>query len=321
MKDKTVSIIIPVYNAEKYVCDCIESILNQTYKNIEVLIIDDGSTDGSLNLLLKYEKKDSRVVLVHKSNSGVSATRNVGLNLVKGDYITFVDSDDWVEPEYIEILTSAAEAYRCDVVACNVSMDYQNQVKKRKIKEITESELLTDSKRIFQEMADCESYTLHIAGKLMKSKLIKNVRFSDLCYAEDAYFNRKIFSESNSIYKMPYAGYHYRVNGDSASEKRENLKRNMFDDIKMCMYTREICIQSGFDIDISYLYWKITYDVFHILTNEFHFSSDEMKKMKEIIKEIKGKYLKRYREKLVLAFVRVFLKFKFFYGKWGFYLL
>ena len=94
--DDLISVIVPVYNVEEYLDRCIESIVNQTYKNLEILLIDDGSTDNSYNICDKWAKKDNRIKVVHKENGGVSSARNVGLDVATGDYIGFVDSDDYI---------------------------------------------------------------------------------------------------------------------------------------------------------------------------------------------------------------------------------
>jgi len=103
-----VSVIVPVYNAEKYIEECIESILNQVYESIEVIMINDGSTDSSGQICEYYEKKDSRVRCIHSDNRGVSAARNLGIKYSRGDYIHFVDSDDTIDPEMISLLVEAA---------------------------------------------------------------------------------------------------------------------------------------------------------------------------------------------------------------------
>ena len=118
MMNKLVSIIIPVYNVEKYLAECIESVLKQTYQNIEILLIDDGSPDNSGKICDEYEEKDSRVRVIHKENGGVSSARNVGLEQANGEYITFIDSDDFVSESYIEELYIALENGNSDLAFC-----------------------------------------------------------------------------------------------------------------------------------------------------------------------------------------------------------
>lgn len=98
-----ISVIVPVYNVENYLCKCVDSIINQTYNNLEIILVDDGSTDGSASICDEYVLKDSRVKVIHKENGGVSSARNIGIAEASGEYICFVDSDDWLELDYFEI--------------------------------------------------------------------------------------------------------------------------------------------------------------------------------------------------------------------------
>ena len=113
-----ISIIVPVYNVEQYLDDCLVSILNQTYKNLEIILIDDGSTDNSGKICDEYAKKDSRIIVFHKENGGVSSARNAGLRIAKGIYIGFVDPDDWIAEDMYEVLYLNAKKYDADVSVC-----------------------------------------------------------------------------------------------------------------------------------------------------------------------------------------------------------
>lgn len=131
-----ISIIIPVYNVEKYLPRCLESVLNQTYKDIEVILVNDGSKDKSLNICNQYAKKDSRITVVDKVNEGVSVARNAGLAAATGDYIGFVDADDWIEPYMYESMLNTVEKYKCNIAFCNFSKDtkYARYYKRIKVK-------------------------------------------------------------------------------------------------------------------------------------------------------------------------------------------
>jgi len=122
MDQPLVSIILPVYNAQNHLARCIGSILNQTYKNIELIILNDGSKDHSLPVCEEFRAKDSRIVLVDKENSGVSDTRNLGLKLAGGEYVQFVDSDDYIDPDFTQHLVEAAEAHHADLVIAPYKM-------------------------------------------------------------------------------------------------------------------------------------------------------------------------------------------------------
>lgn len=97
-----ISIVVPVYNAEKYIVKCMDSLINQTYGNIEIIVINDGSKDRTKNILDKYALNDKRIKIIHKENTGVSDTRNIGINISTGEYVCFVDADDWLDSDYIE---------------------------------------------------------------------------------------------------------------------------------------------------------------------------------------------------------------------------
>lgn len=123
-----ISVIVPVYNTAEQLLKCIESILNQTYEDIELILIDDGSTDGSETIVDKYAAKDSRIKIVHQENQGESAARNKGLELATGDIITFVDCDDWIEPNMYELLINEMSEYNLDIAACGWSKDYDDKI-------------------------------------------------------------------------------------------------------------------------------------------------------------------------------------------------
>lgn len=130
-----ISIIVPVYNVEKYLRACLDSIINQTYKELEIILVDDGSTDGSGSICDEYALMDIRVRVLHNTNCGVSSARNSGLEVAKGECVCFIDSDDTIECNYIECLANAWMEYKCDLVICNIKDLYPNRISlKRKLK-------------------------------------------------------------------------------------------------------------------------------------------------------------------------------------------
>lgn len=131
--NEKISIIVPVYNAELYVERCLESICNQTYKNIEILVIDDGSTDNSFKICKEFEKKDARVKLIHKDNEGVSRTRNVALEQASGSYIMFVDSDDWIKENMCQLMLNSITDEESDVAICEYIHYIERENKEKKI--------------------------------------------------------------------------------------------------------------------------------------------------------------------------------------------
>ena len=119
---KLISVIVPAYKTEKYIRQCVDSILNQTYKNLEIILVDDGSPDKCPEICDAYAKQDDRIIVIHQDNAGVSAARNKALDICRGDYISFVDSDDWLEPETYDSVMQAIHQHNVDVVlfAANV---------------------------------------------------------------------------------------------------------------------------------------------------------------------------------------------------------
>ena len=209
MKQPLVSIIVPVYNAEKYLEECIDSIFTQTYPNLEVLLIDDGSKDRSGEICDKYASKDSRIVVHHKPNSGVSRTRNYGLDHCHGDWIAFVDSDDYIDSHYVENFIAHDADYV--VGGYNTFGISEHNVQAEK------EHLL----RLPNDIKDIDAYTktpeinivYHICGKVFKRQIIEqlHVRFvEDMILAEDCCFNLDYIRGCKQIMIIPYAGYYYR---------------------------------------------------------------------------------------------------------------
>lgn len=180
------SFIVPVYNTENYVGRCLDSILNQTYKNFEVICVDDGSTDDSLSILKSYEEKDSRVKVFSQKNSGVFAARNLGLAESEGESISFVDSDDWIHPQFLEVLNETRSMTRADVVVC----DY-----KRTVQYIIEGFPKIVIKPKFMSHLDImengrTSIKNYIWGRIYSKRILQGCSFvEDLKIGEDTAFN------------------------------------------------------------------------------------------------------------------------------------
>lgn len=128
MEEKLISIIVPVYNVEKYLKECIDSVISQTYKNLEIILVDDGSTDKSGEICDEYSKKDSRIKVIHKENGGLSDARNVALDIAKGEYIGFVDSDDYVEKDMFETLYKLAEEHNTEISSISFYKTLENEI-------------------------------------------------------------------------------------------------------------------------------------------------------------------------------------------------
>lgn len=252
-----VSVIVPVYNTEKYIRECIESILTQTYPEIQIILVDDGSTDHSLDICKEYEGKNTNIEVYHQENKGVSAARNTGLKHVKGEYIFFVDSDDYILPQYIEDFMKLGDypfigggyteappstwQYRID--DCVLSMD----------------EFKDKLKENFQRIP-----SVHVAGNRYKTRIIydNHLLFNENCRCgEDLRFNVSYFSCIQELCALSKCNYIYRIHPESAihqfwpdrlREEREECQE------------REKLLGSSRDFDlIRYTHWTIALDHYY----------------------------------------------------------
>lgn len=206
-KAPKVSIIVPVYNVEKYLHRCLDSVAAQTFTNWECILVDDGSPDASGKICDEYAEKDPRFRVIHKANGGVSSARNVGLDAAEGDWISFVDADDWIEISMIEELYDFAKEKDADVV---ISGDARVRNEK-----IVETHIPPTG--IMSMPKDFAIYWQGPWAKLFKSTVLPNIRFPDgISLAEDLLFTFKIFFTSEKIYGLSVAGYNYFINPVSA---------------------------------------------------------------------------------------------------------
>ncbi|MBA4384754.1 MAG: hypothetical protein C0410_08460 [Anaerolinea sp.] len=210
-----ISVIVPVYQIEKYLPNCIESILAQTYPDFEVILVDDGSTDRSGNICDEYAAKDRRVKVIHKINAGVSAARNSGIDASNGNYISFIDGDDWIEPDFFSLLVSNLEKYSTDISHCGYTLDLKS-------KSIPMHG--TASIKVYENIEGLQEFILGrkiepgLWNKLYKRKLFDNLRLDEsLKINEDFLLNYYLFKISNSTVFHDVCKYHYQKREGSAS--------------------------------------------------------------------------------------------------------
>lgn len=229
-----VSIIIPVYNVEKNLSKCVESIINQTYKNIEIILINDGSTDTSSKIIEEYSKKDKRIIVINEKNKGPSAARNAGLKIATGEYVTFIDADDYIDSEMVENIVRVFKESKCDVVRSNYTYTYDNKEKKNNenLKGIADKlYILTNNrekliKKIFLGEIQSYSWTLAIRRNILEKN---NIYFSeDVPFMEDIVFLVKLIFFIDNIFFVNKTYYHYyQNNSNSLTKNYKNYVRNM----------------------------------------------------------------------------------------------
>lgn len=269
---KCVSIIVPVYNSEKFINRCVKSILNQTFKNFELLLIDDGSSDNSGVICDEYADKDNRIRVLHKENTGVSDTRNVGLKEAKGDYILFVDSDDYIKSNMLEKLTERAIKYGSDIVMCNYVIEKDGN---KVVADMKYDEVYDGSDRVKNGLLYLYYTDKHIGLYSLCNKLIKKTIYSTNCTlfdtslkrGEDAWFIFQCLENCCRVDFIPEAFYYYCQNDNSIMHKTYD------DQYEQWVYTRKRLLRQnekfGFNIDYAIFYKEFLYKVAIFCKEEF----------------------------------------------------
>lgn len=212
--NKLISVVIPIYNVENYLKRCIDSVINNSYKNLEIILVDDGSTDNSSSICDSYIKKDSRIKVIHKENNGLSSARNTGIDIASGDYISFIDSDDFVYVDYFKYMYELSIKHDADIVNIfllktfkNDDIDLNNVFTKNKLSSNTNNyiekiDVLTSNQALEKFHSYNYDYCLNSVvaiNKLYKSNLFKNIRYPLGKLHEDEFTSYKIVNESDII--------------------------------------------------------------------------------------------------------------------------
>ena len=205
-----ISVIVPVYKVEQYLDECVQSIINQTYKNLEIILVDDGSPDRCPEMCDNYAKKDSRIIVIHQDNSGVSAARNKGIDLAKGEYICFVDGDDTIDSDMIESLYSFGSIHDIDLILSIGNKCTQKIVRSEDSFRIIEATQVFSDYLQFKNLLDSRG--------LLRTEIVKKIKYSDsIFFWEDYTFMVELISRCNTIAKTTNIFYYYRQREGSAN--------------------------------------------------------------------------------------------------------
>ncbi len=307
-----VSVIIPVYNTEKYLKKCISSIIDQSYKNLEIIIIDDGSTDSSSLICEEFLRNDSRIVYKKIKNSGVSNARNVGIMTSTGDYLSFIDSDDYIGKDYVKNLVQVANNYECEIVVCGLTElkgDFESKISiykdmKEDFKEITFPLNIEDYLLTFEFNSSC--------SQLISKKLISdnNIKFNtEIKYGEDMLFSFECYFNSKKTFYLKQYDYFYIRNDNSAMGKTDKKSIDKFYDDNF--KTMQIIINK-FKINDEYkkLLFIKTASVFNGISTSVVYNSknyietrkillDKRKEYDEVFNNLDFKKINETKEKLV----------------------
>lgn len=225
MGDALVSIVVPIYNVESYLQECLESIRNQKYTNLEVILVNDGSQDGSGDICKEIIKEDKRFQYFEKENGGLSSARNFGIERCTGDYIIFIDSDDFVAEEMIAAMLENLIKYDADVCCCNYDfVNEKSEYQKKHIINIEQPEVYEKESALKRLLSE-DYYKCYAWNKLYKKSLFNEVRYPEGKLYEDIVTAFKVFSESNKVVFFGETLYHYRVRDGSITMKNFHLKK------------------------------------------------------------------------------------------------
>lgn len=307
-REELISIIVPVYNTQEYLPKCIKSLISQTYQNLEIILIDDGSTDDSGEICDEWAKKDDRIQVIHKQNEGVSATKNKGIEIAKGAYIGFVDSDDFIEETMYEVLYDNLIKFDVDISMCNYYIEKKG--KKTFHKHDLKDGLLINTQKEFFELLRLNYYRGFLCNKLFKAEMIKTLKLDEKIYVcEDMLLISQIALKCKRFYFDNACYYNYVMRENSATLGKINDKKLTALDA----YRKIIRIVEEYGDDLVMKYewdfWRWENDFIRKAAKE----NQELKKENQLLyrKILKSKYIK-LNEKMIL-----FIRFRL-YGIYDF---
>ena len=309
-----ISVIVPIYNSEKYLNKCIESLLNQEYKNLEIILVNDGSTDYSESICKSYMLKNKNIKYFYQQNSGVSSARNLGLANSSGDYIAFVDSDDYIEKDMFMKMVSEMKNNDCNVVVCNLFFE---DATGKEIESFSHCNYIVDKVNIPYEMYTNLSFQGFSCNKLYKADLIKehSINFAEgYAVLEDDLFNYDIVFKNNDV-RVNYINdklYHYVMLNTGVSKSKFSVKKLSYLDVRI----REIEYLASNNIEYDFLLadYICVYNRMLYLSKKKNLYSESLffkytERYKEYLKKLKFKNLSN-KVKLKVIIIRYF---KFIY--------
>lgn len=225
-ENSLISVIVPIYKVEEYLDECVSSIVAQRYHNLEIILVDDGSPDNCPLMCEEWAKRDSRIVVVHKSNGGLSSARNAGLEIAKGDYVSFIDSDDFLEKDTYDVLLAALQRnQQCDIASCMLNKYVDGVVSPYNKNWIPSGDRVVEYDKFAELCLSC-AINFTVTSKIFKKNLVENVRFREGRTNEDTLFmfdlSKIIEKERVSMVEVPNHLYYYRMRSDSICNEASN---------------------------------------------------------------------------------------------------
>lgn len=218
-----ISVIVPVYKVEQYLDQCVQSIVDQTYKNLEIILVDDGSPDNCPAMCDAWAEKDNRIKVIHKKNGGLSDARNAGMEIATGDFIAFIDSDDYIRLDMLELLYSSIITNNSDISACGIEMVYDNGAASQKM--TSNQNIILDNIDAVNAIIDETILKQPVWYKLYKSALVKDILFPVGKYHEDVFWSYQAIAKASKVSIFTDVCYFYRQRSESIMSEGYSLKR------------------------------------------------------------------------------------------------
>lgn len=298
--DVKISVIVPVYNIEIYLNRCLNSIINQTFKDIEIIVVDDGSTDNSSNICKQFAEIDNRIKIIHKENNGLGLARNSGLDISIGDFVTFIDGDDYIENNALQLLYETATKQNCDIVYGGVYYDYKNKIIKKN--NVNSLKVWNSENKIklfllgligtMPESTKNTEYEVSVWKSLYRKDIFDRYNISFVSerefISEDIIFDIDYIQHTNKIAMIPECIYHYCINDNSLSKI---YRKDRFD--------KNIILYNELNRKLSYIFKEYEYQIrmdrflitkARICINAIYNSNDKDKK-DSIIKILNNKQI------------------------------
>lgn len=221
--DSLISVIVPIYNVEKYLDRCVDSIINQTYKNLEIILVDDGSPDNCPQMCDDYAKIDNRIKVVHKENGGLSDARNVGMKVATGEYVSFIDSDDYISLDFYETLLETIVDNDSDIVECGVVKFYEDN----NFDEYSDDLKVTNYDTLdgLEGLINENPFKQHVWNKLYKSNIALDISYAVGKLNEDEFWTYQIFGKAKKVTRINKTMYYYFQRGSSIMGNGYNIRR------------------------------------------------------------------------------------------------
>lgn len=257
MKKPLISVIIPVYGVEKYIAQGLESVINQTYKNLEIIVVNDGTKDRSAEIAKKYAAQDSRIKVYDFENGGISVARNRGLEIATGDYISYIDSDDWLDKRMYETLLKSAIQNNADMVKCGI---IETNVAKEENFTFSNEKIINNEQHIgFENYFNGMLWTVVWNG-LYKRELAKKVKFPDNVVNEDNYSSGIFLYLAKKILVIPFCGNYYRVN--DAGISKGGVKKPLDKILAISKLKKDLLALGFADKKLD---WKLSIEFYHFV--------------------------------------------------------